>query len=168
MSMCSNFSGLCHLFVQEFIREFLRNGSCLCHFHFAKIRIYGHAFLDWTMMQLPSEGVLMPPAPVAIMSLQRLLQYFHEWPWTKSQGQNHCVCSEMARLTFCSCYYQRSEWTTAHATVILFRGVILSFLGSHLPEVWDSQICMAFFPQIVLPGPWVEAALSARVPFEAL
>lgn len=57
MSIRSDLSGLCHLFVQEFIREFMKDKFCLCNFHFAKVRIYRHAFLDWIMMQVPSEGV---------------------------------------------------------------------------------------------------------------
>ena len=74
----------------------------------------------------------------------------------KSQRQNHCVCKDVARLTFCSGYYHTCQGGQLPKPLILLE----EFPGSHLTKVRDSRV-------IVLSGSCPEAVSSARVPFEA-
>lgn len=82
----------------------------------------------------------------------------------KSQGQNHCVCKDVARLTFCSGYYHTCQSGQLPKPLILLE----EFPGSHLTKVRDSRVSKTSLHQIVPSGSHPEAASSARVPFEAL
>lgn len=128
--------------------------------------------LEWMMLQLPSERVLMSWVmqhlckgwTCSFMSDPDKKMFYG----TKSQRQNHCVYQNVARLTFCSCTTTHVRMDNHPCHWDSFREISPSFPGSHLTKIWDSQISMASLLQIVLSGSCAEAASSARVPSEAL